>query len=111
MIKERRKKKRSEHLTSRYRDLDILILKSGIKVNETYKLPEIPVSKNDRFHEVTSGEVNRLDLIAYKYYQDAKFWWIIALTNDLTDPFYLERGTILRIPSKKDIFGRDGVVY
>jgi len=111
VIKERKSKKRSEHRTSRYRNLDTLFLESGIKVNETYKIPEIPESRSDSFHEVHLKEVNRLDALAYEYYGDAKFWWIIAIANDIKDPFYLEQGEVLRIPSRKNVFGRDGVVY
>lgn len=111
MIKDRKVKKRSEYKNSRYRDLDILVLDSGIKVNETYKPIDIFETREDSFHQVKPGEKNRLDLIADKYYNDAKFWWIIALANDIQDPFYLEQGIVLRIPPRSIVFGRDGVVY
>jgi len=27
------------------------------------------------------------DTIAYKYYENEKLWWIVALTNDIINPF------------------------
>jgi hypothetical protein len=42
---------------------------------------------------------DRLDLIAFDFYGDTSFWWIIASANSLPgDSLYLEPGSQLRIP-------------
>jgi hypothetical protein len=48
-------------------------------------------------HVLSVGE--RLDLLAYRYYGDEEYWWVIALANRIQDPFALTPGTRLRIPS------------
>ena len=41
----------------------------------------------------------RLDQIAYRYYRDAALWRLVALANDIQDPFRLPPDRPLRIPS------------
>ena len=42
---------------------------------------------------------DRLDTLAYQYYNDSSLWWIIASANNIHDAvFGFEDGTILRIP-------------
>ena len=53
----------------------------------------------DDIYVITSiGE--RLDLLAWKYYQDPELWWIISAANPelRKDSLYLEPGIQLRIP-------------
>lgn len=66
---------------------------------ETYNQVKVPVSDEDSYHVVTHAEVNRLDLIANDYYGVPEFWWMIALANNLIDPFIVNEGVMLRIPS------------
>ena len=43
--------------------------------------------------------VNRPDAISYKFYGNAKYWWIIAERNGITDPFHgFYKGRKLKIP-------------
>jgi hypothetical protein len=62
-------------------------------------LPAVFFSEFDTYHQVTAYDQFRLDLISYRYYLTPEYWWIIAAANDILDPFALEVGTILRIPS------------
>jgi len=39
-----------------------------------------------------------LPLIADLHYADANMWWVILIYNGITDAFYVERGTRLRMP-------------
>jgi nucleoid-associated protein YgaU len=48
-----------------------------------------------REYIVKSGE--RLDHLAARFLNDDRYWWTIALLNDLIDPF-LEPGQKIRIP-------------
>ena len=47
----------------------------------------------------------RLDLLAYKLYQDPSYWWAIALVNNignqLTDMYV---GQVLTLPSQASLF-------
>lgn len=43
---------------------------------------------------------DRLDIIAHRYYGDEDYWWIIALANRIMDPFTIEIGRRLRIPTE-----------
>lgn len=47
-------------------------------------------------HVLSVGE--RLDLLAFKYYGDPEYWWIIAMANRIQDPFSLTVGQRLRVP-------------
>lgn len=66
---------------------------------ETYNQIEIPVSEDDSYHVVTHAEVNRLDIISNTYYGRPDFWWAIALANNFIDPFVVQEGVMIRIPS------------
>lgn len=50
------------------------------------------------WHEVTSSEENRLDLIAYKYLGSAQYGWVIAYFNTIEDGFSCHTGQKLMIP-------------
>jgi nucleoid-associated protein YgaU len=61
--------------------------------------PNIPLSENDVYVITTVGD--RLDSIAYSYYNDATLWWVIsAANNNITKgALYPIPGTQLRIPT------------
>ena len=43
--------------------------------------------------------VNRPDAISYKFYGNSKYWWLIALRNNIINPFYdFHLGKKLLIP-------------
>ena len=59
--------------------------------------PTIKPNDNDLY--IISEQGDRLDLLAYKYYNDVSMWWIIATANNLNDAsFFINPGTQLRIP-------------
>jgi len=60
--------------------------------------PTVPTSFDDIYIITTIGD--RLDLLAWKYYTNAEFWWIISAANPelRKDSLYLEPGMQLRIP-------------
>lgn len=44
--------------------------------------------------------VNRPDAIAYEVYGNSKYWWIIAMANNIKDPFFeFYKGRSLKIPN------------
>ena len=64
--------------------------------------PTIPVSATDIYVVTTIGD--RLDLLAWKYYANVDFWWIISAANPglRKDSLYLDPGIQLRIPADYD---------
>jgi len=59
----------------------------------------IPESSEDSFHKTEPGERFRLDLIAHRRYDDAQLWWVLALANDIRNPFmHPNPGEMLRVP-------------
>lgn len=49
-------------------------------------------------HAYVQGE--RLDELSYKYYQRSGYWWwILEYNPNISDPFNIEPGTVLRIPN------------
>lgn len=63
-----------------------------------YKLMD-KYKKNSIFYqEYIIAEDDRWDIIANKFYGSTNLWWIIALYNDVKDPFqYLQKGNKLKI--------------
>lgn len=54
--------------------------------------------------------VNRPDAIAYKFYGNAKFWWIIAERNEILDPFTgFYKGRKLKIPAMERLRSEVGL--
>lgn len=57
----------------------------------------IPESEDDQFHTVVEGD--RIDNLAWKYYGNPHYGWIIAEANSTPRPWDLKPGTVLRIPA------------
>jgi hypothetical protein len=59
--------------------------------------PDIPPQNSD-YYVITTME-DRLDLLAFSFYQDSSLWWVIASANALPgDSIYPPIGIQLRIP-------------
>ena len=66
--------------------------------------PAFPVSPTDTFHTVRQGEVLRLDLLSYRFYNTPELWWVLALVNDILSPFDdITIGSILRVPALRTV--------
>jgi hypothetical protein len=70
-----------------------------IRYRASTRYPDIPLSENDVFLYTIRGD--RLDNLAYQFYGDPTYWWIISIANpDLpNDSLYPTLGFQLRIPS------------
>jgi len=78
------------------------ILKTEYTNRPYYKgkmYPNIPLSESDVYVITTVGD--RLDSLAYSYYNDATLWWVIAMANNnaTKGALYPIPGTQLRIPT------------
>ena len=82
----------------RYQNIQVTKLQatgSQYYLNNIY--PDIPLSNEDNYVITVLGD--RLDLLAFDFYGDTSFWWIIASANSLSgDSLYTEPGIQLRIP-------------
>ena len=82
-----------------------------LKFYETHEPREIPETPDDFYHQITAGEVGRLDYLAYFYYGDPKLWWVLAQANNVKDPLFgPNAGQIIRIPSVLSLYGNGGVL-
>lgn len=55
----------------------------------------------DAFSE--TGEAERLEQMAYKYYGDPALWRLLAWVNNINDPLQLDVGSVLQIPAQDDV--------
>ncbi len=82
---------------SRYQNNETKKLSDGRTVYRPKIYPNIPLRDDDIYVATETGD--RLDTLAYDYYDDSSLWWIIAAANNIHDaPLGLNDGTILRIP-------------
>lgn len=98
--------------SDRYKNCKILEDRdTGDKLLSIREISEITVDPSDRYHEVKSHEVLRLDIIAARYYNNPLLWWVIAQANDIYDPLIpIPAGTILRIPHIETLYGNEGIL-
>ena len=69
--------------------------KSGVRVYTTTYYPQIPIEDSDTFIYTKDGD--RFDTLAYKFYGDSTYWWIIAKANGIRGKLGLNPATPLRI--------------
>lgn len=79
---------------NRYENIEIRRTELGKRFKKTVEYPKISKKTDDIYIIAIQGD--RLDNLAYKYYQDSRLWWIIARAN------YLGKGD-LSIPIGKQI--------
>jgi len=71
---------------------------NGKKVFTTTRYPEIKKRVTDIYVIVTDSD--RLDLLAFEYYNNTSLWWIIAQSNNLgKGTLRIESGLQIRIPT------------
>lgn len=97
--------------TSRYRGANKLIYQTeNIEALETQNDIDFIPDDTDIFFEVTPDYENRLDLIAYRFYNNPLYWWIIASASNIKDPTIIPPSTILRIPNPERVFSFNGLL-
>lgn len=71
------------------------------RILKTQIIPQVGTDPGDIF--ILSKMGDRLDRLAYLYYNDASLWWFIAKANNLgKGTWAVTPGTVLRIPAKVD---------
>lgn len=86
-------------MATRYDNKTILTTSQGKPYYKGKQYPNIPLSETDVYVITTIGD--RLDSLAYSYYRDVNYWWIIsAANNNITKgSMFPIPGTQLRIPT------------
>jgi hypothetical protein len=84
---------------NRYENPTIKYTSQGKRYYKQKYYPNVPLSETDDYVITTIGD--RLDSLAYSYYNDSTLWWIIsAANNNVTKgSLFPEPGTQLRIPT------------
>ena len=85
-------------MSNRYNNKTILKTDNGKPYYKGKQYPNIPLSENDIYIITTVGD--RLDLLAYNYYNDSTLWWVISMSNNniTKGSLFPTPGTQLRIP-------------
>ena len=86
-------------MATRYDDRIILKTPQGKPYYRGKIYPNIPLSETDVYVITTIGD--RLDFLAYSYYNDSNFWWVISVANNnvTKGSLFPIPGTQLRIPT------------
>jgi len=80
----------------RYKTIGSKKRQDGKSVLRTSLLPRIRVRTSDTY--LIMVERMRLDHLAYKFYNNPNYWWILASANGIKGSMYVEEGTQIRIP-------------
>ena len=85
-------------MSSRYENNAVKRATNGRIVYRSKIYPNIPLRDSDIYVATETGD--RLDTLAYTYYNNSSLWWIIASANNIHNAvFGFEDGTVLRIPT------------
>lgn len=86
-------------MATRYDDRIILKTPQGKPYYRGKVYPNIPLSETDVYVITTIGD--RLDSLAYSYYNDVNYWWVISVANNnaTKGSLFPAPGTQLRIPT------------
>ena len=64
---------------------------------DTTIMPKITRKPGDPV--IITSSIDRLDLLAQRFYKDVTLWWVISLANNLPgDSFFIEAGKQIFIP-------------
>jgi nucleoid-associated protein YgaU len=80
----------------RYNNTQTIRKSGGNRMLVTTLYPRIKNRSTDTFLIVK--EKTRLDHLAFKFYENATYWWIIGIANSIKGTLYVEPGTQIRIP-------------
>lgn len=76
---------------------DIIIASQGKRRYSTLRYPRFELKSSDIY--IISKKTDRLDILAFRYYGDVRYWVIIAKANKLHNAtLRIPIGTRLRIP-------------
>ena len=88
---------------NRYETISVLKDKSGKRFYTNTLLPVFEPSEKDVYILGQIGD--RLDTLAFKYYKDSTYWWVIARANNIgKGDLVVPIGMQIRIPDPNSIY-------
>jgi prophage DNA circulation protein len=86
---------------SRYADGDVFKSYDSRYQNYNYTVFRVFPEDSSNFYYYTWTLSDRIDLIAHRLLGDPELWWrIMDFNPEISNPFYIEAGTRLRIPNE-----------
>jgi len=85
---------------------DIIDKKLDLKKKRRTHMSALPpkVEASDQDYYIIAREGDRLDNLAYEYYEDSSQWWVLAQANHLgKGTLIVPAGIRLRIPAKREL--------
>lgn len=97
---------------TRYDSKVRLRLEDNKLVVRNLKNPDLTATQSERdiIHTVTLDENERPDLIALKFYGDARLYWVILGANGFREKSQVKKGLVIRIPSMNSLYGSNGLI-
>lgn len=88
----------------RYENIQLSTTKSGRKYRENVIYPSVDTSDDDIY--VITSEGDRLDKLAWEFYNNVEYWWIIASANPTVSitSMAVPTGVQLRIPANPESY-------
>lgn len=83
---------------SRYKFNEVLLARDVVMLSPFRASSFLP-DVSDLVYETAMSDEGRLDLISFRMYGTGSLWWVLALLNNIRDPFSLPVSTSLRIPT------------
>lgn len=95
----------------RYNDIVGKIRHNGVGKTryESIRYPRFDPQTTDYY--LIAKRMERMDLIAYDWYEDARLWWVIQRANNLPGgTLQIKPGTRVRIPWPLDVDSLEDVI-
>ena len=89
---------------NRYRNIQVGKTPKGNRYIKNPIYPSIEETLDDIYVETEYGD--RVDVLAYQFYNDASLWWIITTANPgklRRDSYVCQAGLQIRIPHSKQV--------
>jgi hypothetical protein len=87
---------------NRYQDIATIQDRNSRRRKASIIYPIPPLSDSDTY--IRTSTVERLDILASKFYGDTTLWWVIAAANGLgKGSLYVPVDTVIRIPDSRSI--------
>ncbi len=84
---------------SRYERCPILAFGKQFGTSQSHSIIRQAIKDNKlSFQEIIIHESIRLDHLAGQYYNNGRYWWVIAAASDIGWALQIPPGTVIRIP-------------
>lgn len=89
--------------TGSWLNLTQLLEFKGVIFWDQTEYPDIALSDDDTYIQLTDAQAHRIDLIAQDFYGDSELLWILQVANNVDLPNQFVEGQVIRIPAKATV--------